>query len=92
MTLTDGRLAKCRSAGLRAFVNAGRGTGDGSDSGPIEIQGRTRGSLRMGRVILFLSGLIVIGIVAGGVYLMTTDIPPPTRTVERVIDDSRFPQ
>jgi len=45
----------------------------------------------MGRVILFLSGLIVIGIVAGGVYLMTTDIPAPTRTVERVIDDERFP-
>ncbi|WP_164496320.1 hypothetical protein [Ferruginivarius sediminum] len=34
--------------------------------------------------------LVVAAIVAGGVFLMTWEIPAPTRTVEKVIPNDRF--
>jgi Flp pilus assembly protein CpaB len=39
-------------------------------------------------VALFV--LVVAAIVAGGVFLMTWEIPAPTRTVEKVIPNDRF--
>ena len=36
--------------------------------------------------------LLVVAIGGGGVFLATWDIPPPSRTVEKVLDDSRFPR
>ena len=39
-------------------------------------------------LFLFLLALVV----AGGVFLLTWDIPPPSQTVEKVLPDDRFPQ
>ena len=39
-----------------------------------------------------LSVIILALVVAGGVFLLTWDIPPPTQTVEKVLPDDRFPQ
>jgi hypothetical protein len=39
-------------------------------------------------VLLFL--LILGAVVAGGAFLTTWEIPPPTRQVEKVIENDRF--
>ncbi len=39
-----------------------------------------------------LSVILLALVVAGGVFLLTWDIPPPTQTVEKVLPDDRFPQ
>lgn len=36
--------------------------------------------------------LLAVAIAGGGIFLATWDIPAPSRTVERVLDDSRFPR
>lgn len=46
----------------------------------------------MSKVLLFLIGLILAGLVGGAVYLIAYDIPPPQAPVERELDESRFPQ
>lgn len=33
---------------------------------------------------------ILLGLVGGGVFLMTWDIPPPSTTIEKVIPNERF--
>jgi len=35
--------------------------------------------------------LVVLAIAGGGAFLMTWDIPPPTRHVEKTIPNDRFP-
>ncbi len=40
--------------------------------------------------ILLLVTILVLG--AGAVFLATWDIPPPSKTVEKVLDDARFPR
>ncbi len=35
---------------------------------------------------------VVIGLVAGIVFLMTWDIPAPTAPVEKILPDDRFPR
>lgn len=34
--------------------------------------------------------ILLIGIVGGGVFLMTWDIPPPSATVEKIIPNDIF--
>jgi|TARA_B100000614_G_scaffold134227_1_gene119432 hypothetical protein len=34
--------------------------------------------------------IVLIGIVGGGVFLMTWDIPPPSSTVEKIIPNDKF--
>lgn len=46
----------------------------------------------MGKVVLFVSGLILATLVGGAIWLIAYDIPAPVAPVERVLDDSRFPQ
>lgn len=36
----------------------------------------------MGRVILYLLVLLTLGAIAGSVYALFADLPPPTRSVE----------
>ena len=43
----------------------------------------------LSKVALFL---IVVAVGGGGVFLATWDIPAPSTTVEKVLDDSRFPR
>ncbi len=40
----------------------------------------------------FLGISLLLSLVAGGVFLMTWDIPPPSAEVEKVIPDDRFPR
>ena len=40
-------------------------------------------------VVLFLQ---VIVLVAGGLFVITWDIPPPTTQVEKTIPDDKFPR
>ncbi len=44
---------------------------------------------RLTKLVFFLLVLVVGG---GVVFLATWDIPPPSRPVEKVLDDSRFPR
>ncbi|MDW3205363.1 MAG: hypothetical protein R8L07_07435 [Alphaproteobacteria bacterium] len=46
----------------------------------------------MGKVVLFLIGLIFAALIGGAIYLIAYDIPAPTAPVERELDDARFPQ
>ncbi|RED51244.1 hypothetical protein [Aestuariispira insulae] len=36
--------------------------------------------------------IIVAGVVGGGVFLASWDIPAPSTQVEKVLDDSQFPR
>lgn len=46
----------------------------------------------MGKIVLFVFALILALLVGGAVWLIAYDIPAPDAPVERVLDDSRFPQ
>jgi hypothetical protein len=46
----------------------------------------------MGKLFAAIFGVIVLAAVGGAVYLATFDIPAPTQTVEKTLDDSRFPR
>jgi hypothetical protein len=46
----------------------------------------------MAKVIGMLAILVLALIVAGGVYLATVTIPPPSAKVVKVIPDARFPR
>ncbi|MCR9219170.1 MAG: hypothetical protein NXI21_02985 [Alphaproteobacteria bacterium] len=46
----------------------------------------------MGKLLAAIFGLILLLVVGGGVYLATFDIPAPTQTVEKTLDDDRFPR
>ena len=40
----------------------------------------------------FVAAILVIGIIAGGAFLATWDIPAPTEQVEKTIPNDRFPR
>jgi hypothetical protein len=40
----------------------------------------------------FVAAIVLIGVVAGGVFLATWDIPAPTGQVEKTISNDRFPR
>ncbi len=46
-------------------------------------------STRLNRLAMLTLAVLLV---AGVVFLMTWDIPPPTASVERSIADDRFPQ
>ena len=46
----------------------------------------------MRKLTLILLLLIIVGIAAGGAFLATWEIPPPTSRVEKVVSDDRFPR
>lgn len=43
----------------------------------------------LSRVVLMLVLVLLVG---GGVFLLTWDIPAPSKTVEKRIPDARFPK
>jgi hypothetical protein len=46
----------------------------------------------MGKVLLVLALIVVIGLLGGGAFLAFWDIPAPTAKVEKVLPDARFPK
>ena len=46
----------------------------------------------MRKTTLLLLSLAVLLVVAGGVFVVTWEIPPPSVQVEKVLSDDRFPQ
>lgn len=44
------------------------------------------------RLAKYIIALFLAGIVAGGVFLATWDIPAPTESVEKTIPNDRFPR
>ncbi|WP_425407365.1 hypothetical protein [Hwanghaeella sp.] len=46
----------------------------------------------MGKFILVIFALLMVGLGGGAVFLATWDIPAPSQTVERVLPDDRFPR
>jgi hypothetical protein len=46
----------------------------------------------MARLSFFVLFLLILAIGAGGLFLVTWDIPAPTREVEKVIPNERFEQ
>jgi hypothetical protein len=46
----------------------------------------------MPKKLILILALLVIVIVAGGLFAVTWDIPPPTTQVEKTIPDERFPR
>ncbi len=46
----------------------------------------------MGRFTIALIVIIVLAVLAGGVFLATWNPPPPSAPVEKVLPDARFPK
>ncbi len=46
----------------------------------------------MGKVLLVVALIVVIGLLGGGAFLAFWDIPAPTKPVEKVLPDARFPK
>ena len=46
----------------------------------------------MNRFILAIFLVFFVLVAAGVVFLATWDIPPPSQSVEKVLDDGRFPR
>jgi hypothetical protein len=46
----------------------------------------------MGRLILVALALVLVVLIGGGVFLASWNIPAPSKTVEKVIPDARFPK
>lgn len=44
----------------------------------------------MGRVSLFVVLLILVALLGGAAALLTVDVAPPTRTIEKVVPDARI--
>lgn len=44
------------------------------------------------KITNFLAVILVVAVVAGGAFLLTWEIPPPTQSVEKVLPDDRFPR
>ena len=42
------------------------------------------------RILLAILAVLVVVIVAGGIYLTTFDVPAPTKAVEKIIPNDRF--
>ncbi len=40
----------------------------------------------------FLALVVLAAVAAGGLFLLTWEIPPPSTTVEKVLPDDRFPR
>jgi hypothetical protein len=46
----------------------------------------------MGKVLLVVALILVVGLLGAGAYLAFVDIPAPTHPVEKVLPDARFPK
>jgi hypothetical protein len=46
----------------------------------------------MGRVLLIVALILVVGLLGAGAYLAFVDIPAPTQKVDKVLPDARFPK
>jgi flagellar basal body-associated protein FliL len=46
----------------------------------------------MGRILVIVILVVVVGLICGGVFLAFWDIPAPTEKVEKVLPDARFPK
>jgi len=44
------------------------------------------------RLTLIILAVVVVVLLAGGVFLVTWDIPAPSATVEKMVPDDRFPR
>jgi hypothetical protein len=47
---------------------------------------------RMGKVTIALIVIVVLAVIAGGVFLANWNPPPPSTPVEKVLPDARFPK
>jgi hypothetical protein len=46
----------------------------------------------MMKLTLVIAVVALVGVLAGGIFLATWDIPAPTATVEKTVPDDRFPR
>lgn len=46
----------------------------------------------MGKLVLAALTLVFLILVGGGIFLASWDIPAPSKPVEKVIPDARFPK
>ena len=46
----------------------------------------------MGKVVVAAIVLVVLVLIGGGIFLALWDIPSPSKPVEKVIPDARFPR
>jgi hypothetical protein len=46
----------------------------------------------MGRIVILLAIVLVLAIVAGGLFLAFGNFPVPSTRVEKVLPDARFPK
>ncbi len=46
----------------------------------------------MSKLLLFVFVFVAVGLVGGGVFLATWDIPAPSKQVEKVLPNERFPK
>lgn len=46
----------------------------------------------MGRVLLVVALIGIVGLIGAGAFLAFWDIPAPTAKVEKILPDARFPK
>lgn len=46
----------------------------------------------MMKITLVIAVVALVGLLAGGIFLATWDIPAPSATVEKTVPDDRFPR
>jgi hypothetical protein len=46
----------------------------------------------MGKVALIAIAIVILVLIGGGIFLAVWDIPSPSKPVEKVIPDARFPR
>ena len=44
----------------------------------------------MSRLTVVVLLIVVVAIAGGAVFVLTWDIPPPTRTIEKIVPNDRF--
>lgn len=71
-----------------------RETGEGAASAVIgaswsRVEG---GAVTMARMLLILIAAVIVVLAGGTAYLATRDMPPPTKRIEKVIPNDRFPR
>ncbi len=61
-------------------------------SGPLAVADPAAWVSAVGRLQIIILVLVLAGLVGGGAFLASWDIPAPASTVEKVIPDDRFPR
>jgi len=64
-------------------------SGAGNDAPWSRVGG---GAVTMARLLLIVIAFVIVVLAGGTAYLATRDMPPPSKRIEKVIPNDRFPR